>query len=269
MPPPTDTWASGAAYEPYVGRWSRLVARKFLAWLAVPPGGQWLDVGSGTGALSQTILAMAAPRAVRGIDRSDGYVSFARAQVRDERASFETGDAQALPVLSAEFDVAVSGLVLNFVPQPERMAAEMARAVRPGGIVAVYVWDYAGQMQLMRQFWDAAAALDPPAAELDEGRRFPVCAPQPLAELLHGAGLERIETRPIDVPTVFRDFDDYWGPFVGGQGPAPSYTMSLSEERRVLLRERLRAALPAATDGSIPLVARAWAARGARPSLRA
>src|SRR5467141_4634818 len=98
-----DTWASGAAYEPFVGRWSRLVAREFLAWLAVPPGSHWLDVGSGTGALSQLILETAAPRAVRGIDRSEGYVAFARAQVRDERASFETGDAQALPVATAEY----------------------------------------------------------------------------------------------------------------------------------------------------------------------
>src|SRR5437763_1133295 len=117
----TDTWASGAAYEPFVGRWSRLVAREFLAWLAVPPGGRWLDVGSGTGALSQTILDRAAPQSVRGIDRSEAFVAYARAQVRDERASFETGDAQALPVGGGEFDAAVSGLVLNFVLQPERI----------------------------------------------------------------------------------------------------------------------------------------------------
>jgi SAM-dependent methyltransferase len=266
MTPTTDNWATGAAYEPYVGRWSRLVAREFLAWLAVPPGSQWLDVGSGTGALSQSILEAAAPRAVKGVDRSEGYVAFARAQVADERASFETGDAQDLPVSPAEYDAAVSGLVLNFVPQPERMAAEMARAVRPGGTVALYVWDYAGKMQLMRHFWNAVTALDPAAMELDEGRRFPVCRPERLAELFHGAGLEKVEARPIDIPTDFRDFDDYWRPFLGGQGPAPGYAMSLSEERRVALRERLRAALPTAIDGSIPLVARAWAVRGARPS---
>jgi SAM-dependent methyltransferase len=267
MTSPTDTWAAGAAYEPYVGRWSRLVAREFLAWLAVPPGGHWLDVGSGTGALSQTILEVAAPRAVRGIDRSGTYVAFARAQVRDGRASFEAGDAQELPVSSSDYDAAVSGLVLNFVPQPERMVAEMARAARPGGAVAVYVWDYGGQMQLMRHFWEAAAALDPAAVELDEGRRFPLCQPERLAALFQGAGLEQVETRPIDVPTTFRDFDDYWQPFLGGQGPAPSYALALSEERRAALRERLRAALPTAPDGSIALVARAWAVRGARPAL--
>jgi SAM-dependent methyltransferase len=263
----TDTWATGAAYEPYVGRWSRLVASEFLAWLAMPPGSNWLDVGSGTGALSQVILETAAPATVRGIDRSQGYVAFARAQVRDERASFDTGDAQALPVSPAEFDVAVSGLVLNFVPQPERMVAEMAGAVRPGGAVPIYVWDYAGKMQLLRHFWNAAAALDPAAAELDEGRRFPICHPDRLAELVHGAGLEGVAARPIDIPTDFRDFDDYWQPFMGGQGPAPSYSMSLSDERREALRERLRGALPTAVDGSIPLGARAWAVRGTRPPL--
>src|SRR5260370_19018751 len=110
MPPPPDTWASGAAYDPYVGRWSRRVGREFLAWLVVPPGGRWLDVGSGTGALSQMILETAAPASVRGIDRSPGYVAFAQEQVRDERASFESGDAQELPVAVAEFDAAVFGL---------------------------------------------------------------------------------------------------------------------------------------------------------------
>jgi SAM-dependent methyltransferase len=151
------------------------------------------------------------------------------------------------------------------VPQPERVVAEMARAVRPGGAVAAYVWDYAGNMQLMRHFWNAAAALDPAAAQLDEGRRFPICHPDRLAELFRGAGLKGVAARPIDIPTDFRAFDDYWQPFLGGQGPAPSYAMSLSEERRAALRERLRGALPTAIDGSIPLVARAWAVRGARP----
>jgi SAM-dependent methyltransferase len=262
----SDTWASGAAYEPYVGRWSRLVAREFLAWLAVPPGSAWLDVGCGTGALTETILQAAAPRSIKGIDRSAAYLAVAREQVRDERASFESGDAQELPVASAAYDAVVSGLVLNFVPQPERMVAEMVRAARPGGLVALYVWDYAGKMQLMRHFWNAAAALDPAAMELDEGRRFPICHPQRLAELFRGARLEQVAARPIDIDTDFRDFDDYWQPFTGGQAPAPAYAMSLSEERRAALRERLRGALPTALDGSIPLVARAWTVRGTRPT---
>jgi SAM-dependent methyltransferase len=258
----TDTWAQGQAYEPYVGRWSRLVARDFLEWLAVPAGRAWLDVGSGTGALTQTVLERAAPRAIEGVDASAGFVAHARAHVGDPRAAFREGDAQALPFAEAAFDAAVSGLVLNFVREPARMVAEMRRVVRPGGTVGVYVWDYAGEMQLMRRFWDAAVALDPAARALDEGPRFPVCRPDALAGLFTTAGLRDVDTRAVDVPTVFRDFDDYWTPFLGGQGPAPGYCVSLPEERRSALRERLRATLPADPAGRIALIARAWAVRG-------
>jgi SAM-dependent methyltransferase len=258
-------WATGAAYEPYVGRWSRLVAREFLAWLAVPPESRWLDVGCGTGALSATILAVATPATVTGLDASEGFVAYARQQIQEPRAAFRTGDAQALPLDPATFEAAISGLVLNFLSHPERGVAEMARVTRPGGIVAVYVWDYAGEMQLMRHFWDAAAALDPAALDLDEGRRFPICDLTKLARLFQEAGLAQVDGRAIDVPTVFRDFDDYWSPFLGGQGPAPAYAMSLGEDRRGALREHLRASLPTAVDGSIHLTARAWAARGHTP----
>ena len=261
-----DTWASGATYEPYVGRWSRLVAREFLAWLAIPPGARWLDIGCGTGALSQTILDMASPREITGIDPSEGYITFARQQIQDSRVSFRLGDAQALPEASASYDTVVAGLVLNFVPQPSRAVAEMQRVARVGGTVAAYVWDYAGQMQLMRYFWDAAVALDSAASTLDEGQRFPICQPEPLMQLFRAEGLRAVAVRMIDIPTAFRDFEDYWSPFLGGQGPAPGYTMSLSEERRSVLREHIRATLPMAADGSIHLIARAWAARGVRAS---
>ena len=255
-------WVSGSRYEAYVGRWSRLVAQDFLTWLAVPPGARWLDVGCGTGALTDTILRQSDPAEVVGIDPSGGFVAHAREHVRHERATFEVADAQALPFERARFDAAVSALALNFVPHPERALAEMVRVTRPGGAVAAYVWDYAGGMQLMRHFWDAAAALDPRAGELDEGHRFPLCRPAPLEQLFRDAGLERVEVRSIEVPTDFRDFDDYWVPFLGAQGPAPGYAMSLDEPRRAALRDRLRAALPAAPDGSIRLTARAWSARG-------
>jgi SAM-dependent methyltransferase len=261
QPQRKDTWASGAAYEPYVGRWSRLVAREFLAWLAIPQGARWLDIGCGTGALSQTILDVASPREITGIDPSEEYIAFARQQVRGHRVSFRLADAQALPEASASYDAVVTGLVLNFVPQPSRAVAEMQRVSRVGGTVAAYVWDYAGQMQLMRYFWDAAVALDPAAANLDEGQRFPICQPEPLMQLFRAVGLREVEVRMIDIPTVFRDFDDYWTPFLGGQAPAPGYTMSRSEEQRSALRERIRAALPIAADGSIQLIARAWAVR--------
>lgn len=260
--PRKDVWAAGKLYEPYVGRWSRLVARTFLDGLAVPDAKDWLDVGCGTGALSQTIVERRNPRSVTGLDPSAGFVEYARAHVTGGRARFEVGDAQAMPFEAASFDAAVSGLVLNFVAQPSRAVAEMARVVRPRGVVAAYVWDYAGRMELMRHFWDAAVALDRAAQDLDEGRRFPLCAPEPLAALFAQAGLHDVDTRAIDVPTVFRDFDDYWSPFLGGQGPAPGYAMSLTEERRALLRDRIRSRLPVEPDGTIRLVARAWAVRG-------
>jgi len=255
-------WASGAPYEAYVGRWSRLVAREFCSWLAMPSGSRWLDIGCGTGALSEAILRDTDPAAVSGIDPSEGFIAYAREQIGDARVAFEVADAQALPFADNRFDVVVSGLALNFIPSPERALTEMVRVVRPGGTVAAYVWDYAGEMQLMRRFWGAVAALDPRGHELDEAHRFPLCRPGPLELLFQSAGLASIAVRPIDVPTTFRDFDDYWGPFLGGQGSAPSYAMSLSEQQRVALREHLRASTPIAADGAIHLIARAWAVCG-------
>lgn len=255
-----DAWASGAAYEPYVGRWSRVVAKEVIAWLAVPPGRRWLDGGCGTGAVTETILAAAAPATVTGVDSSEGYLAYARAHVTAPEAAFELGDLQALPFAAGAYDVALSGLVLNFVPDPLRAVRELARVVRPGGTVAVYLWDYVGEMQFMRLFWDAAAARDPSAP--DEGSRFPICRPEPLKTLFDGAGLQAVAVRAVDIPTVFRDFDDFWNPFLGGQGPAPGYAMALPEDARSRLRKDLRARLPVAADGSIPLIARAWAARG-------
>jgi SAM-dependent methyltransferase len=223
-----------------------------------------LDVGCGTGALSATILALARPATVTGIDASEGYAAYAHEQIRDGRAQFRQGDAEALPFRDEGFDATVSGLVVNFMPEPSLGLAEMARVTRPGGTVAVYVWDYSDGMQLIRHFWDAATALDPAAVELDESRRFPICHPEALERLFTDAGVEDVAVRAVDVPTVFRDFDDYWSPFLGGQGPAPGYAMSLSEERRAALRERMRADLPISGDGSIQLSARAWAVRGRR-----
>jgi SAM-dependent methyltransferase len=253
-----DVWASGDRYEPYVGRWSRLVAREFVDWLGVPKGKRWLDVGCGTGALAQTALERAAPDRVLGIDPSEGFLANARRYITDPRARFEIADAQALPVADASFDVAMSGLVLNFVPDQAKAAREMRRALLPGATGAAY----AGEMQMMRRFWDAAIALDPAVRGKEEGLRFPLCKPEPFAALFRDAGFTDVEVRAIDVPTVFKDFDDYWTPFLSGQAPAPGYCMSLSEERRAALRERLRATLPFRPDGSISLIARAWAVRG-------
>ncbi|HEY6259231.1 MAG TPA: methyltransferase domain-containing protein, partial [Xanthobacteraceae bacterium] len=225
-----------------------------------------LDVGCGTGALTHAILAQANPRAVVGIDASERFVTYARDQTRDPRAAFKTADALTLTVDAGTFDAAVAGLVLNFVSAPSAAVVEMARAVRPGGTIAAYVWDYADGMQMMRSFWDAAVALDPTARDLDEARRFPLCRPEPLCALFDQAGLQRTDVRAIEVPTVFKSFDDYWSPFLGGQGPAPTYCMALPEDRRGWLRDRIRAALPAAPDGSIHLSARAFVVRGVKPS---
>jgi len=257
-------WASGDLYEPYVGRWSRLVAREFLAWLAAPPGLDWLDVGCGTGALAEAISERCAPKRLVGIDASEGFLDFARHRLGSDAAELRQADAQSLPFAASEFDRIASGLMLNFVADKERAAAEMARVARSGGEVALYVWDYTGGMELMRRFWDAAADLDPHARELQDTWHAAFCQPEPLYRLLEKVGLTRIEVRAIDVPTVFRDFDDYWKPFLGGQSPAPAYCMALSEEDRITLRERLRETLPTQPDGSIHLTARAWAVRGCK-----
>jgi SAM-dependent methyltransferase len=187
-----DVWAVGDRYEPYVGRWSRLVARQFLAWLDMPEGKDWLDVGCGTGALTQAILDHAHPAAVTGIDPSAAFVAYAQARVTSPRASFGQGDAQSLLLDAAAVDAAVAGLSLNFVPQPALGVAEMTRVVRAGGVVAAYVWDYAGRMDMMRCFWDAAASLEPAAQSLDEGTRFPLCQPEPLKALFGRAGLRAV-----------------------------------------------------------------------------
>jgi SAM-dependent methyltransferase len=259
-----DRWASGDAYERFVGRWSRRVAIEFVDWLGLPPGLRWLDVGCGTGALTQTLLDRAAPVSVVGVDPSPGLLERARAGVTDPRVTFAAGSADDLGVGDDTADAAIAGLVLNFVPDVPAALAEIGRAVRAGGTIAGYVWDYAAGMEIMRHFWDAAVAVDPlgGAKAEDEGARFPICAPGPLGDAFVAAGMTEVSVRPIDIPTVFADFADYWDPFLGGTGPAPAYTMSLAEDLRVRLRERLRATLPTEADGSIHLVARAWAARG-------
>lgn len=214
------------------------------------PSRRWLDVGCGTGVLTQAILERAAPAQVVGVDQSDGFLGYARRAVDDPRVTFQIGDATSLPVESDAFDVAVAGLVINFVPDMPKAVAEMARAVQGGGIVAAYVWDYAGEMQLMRRFWDAAVALDPSALDTNEARRFPSCRPEPMAALFEGAGLQNVVVHAIDVPTIFQDFDDYWRPFLGGQGPAPSYRVALPQEQREALREKLRGTLPTDAGGA-------------------
>ncbi len=257
-------WTNGGAYEAWMGRWSRLVVREFLSWLNVPASQRWLDVGCGTGAITQAILEKAMPETVKAIDRSEGFVSYARAQIKDQRASFESGDAQSLPFETESFDAVISGLVLNHLPVPAQAIAEMTRVARVGGTVAAYVWDYAGDMQPIRYFLDAVEALNPGRVNLAENLGVAICRPEELTRLFKQAGLQVVAARSIDIATHFGDFNDYWLPFLGGQGPLPGYATSLTEEKRNELAEFLRSRLPIATDGSIPLKARAWAVRGSK-----
>jgi SAM-dependent methyltransferase len=256
----TDVWERGDPYERYVGRWSRQVAPMFLSWLCVPDGREWLDVGCGTGALCAAILDHASPASVTGVEPSEGFLATARRNLAG-RASLQQGSATAIPLHTASIDAVVSGLVLNFVADPNAALREMARVARAGGTIGAYVWDYAGRTDLMRIFWDAAVELDPKAQSMDEGVRFPLCRPERLVDLFTHAHLSAVEVAAIDLPTPFADFDDYWKPFLGGQGPAPAYAMSLDEAARTRLQERIRRHLPTAPDGSISLLARAWAIR--------
>ncbi|MEP7181161.1 MAG: methyltransferase domain-containing protein [Betaproteobacteria bacterium] len=262
---PDDSWNRGDPYEMYVGRWSHLAASGFLRWLNLPPSLRWLDVGCGTGALTASIHARCRPARLIGVEPSDGFLTTARERL-EGNAELLLGNAMELPLQDSSVDVVVSGLVLNFVPDPAAGVAEMRRKTVVAGTIAAYVWDYAGKMELMRHFWDVAGELNSDARHLDEGVRFPLCRPNALTSVFEDAGLVDIAVAPIEIDTRFRDFDDYWTPFLGGQGPAPSYAMSLDEPSRTRLRDRIRERLPVQGDGSIPLVARAWAVRGRVPA---
>jgi len=257
-----NLWGAGDAYDRYMGRWSRRVAPLFIEWLGAAPRAEWIDVGCGTGVLTSAILETCSPARILGIDSSELFLASAAAAIEDSRVCFKQGSAQAISEADNSFDMAVSGLVLNFVPDKDAAVREMVRVVRPGGSVALYVWDYAGHMQVMRTFFDVATALDPKAAEYDDGVKAPVCRPKPLAELLSSAGLHEVTVRAIDFVAAFDSFDDYWTPFLGGTGSAPKYCASLDEAGRERLRQEVKRRLRAGPDGEILLAVRAWAAKG-------
>jgi SAM-dependent methyltransferase len=260
-----DRWAGGGEYESYVGRWSRRVAEGFIDWLDARAGAAWLDAGCGTGALTASIIARSAPAGVVAIDRSADFVAHAAAEIDDRRVVFLVGDAAALPLVAARMDVVASGLLLNFLPDPSAALGELSRVARPGATVAAYVWDYADGMQSIRAFWDAAIELDPSAREADEAVRFPLCEPSRLQQLFDGAGLLDVSTKTIDAEATFRDFDDYWTPFLSGVGPAPGYCAALQADQREALRARLLARLSPTGSGPIGMNARAFAVRGTVP----
>src|SRR5262245_37340933 len=168
---------NATAYEMFVGRWSRKVAKEFVNWLEVLPERGWLDVGAGTGILTDVILQQANPEKVIGVDTSQAFIELAQKRINDSRVQFRLGDATNLDLGDMIFDVAVAGLVLNFVASPQQAVNNMVRHVKPGGLVAAYVWDYADKMEMMRHFWKAAIHVDPSAAELDSGKLFTITRP--------------------------------------------------------------------------------------------
>jgi SAM-dependent methyltransferase len=257
-----DPWQSGIAYERFMGRWSHVIAQKFLSWLAIPPACSWLDVGCGTGSLTRRILEAHQPKEIISIDPSTNLISHAQRSINNPSVRFIVGVAQSLGLDSNSVDAVVSGLVLNFVPQPEVAISEMVRVTKPGGKIGIFLWDYAGGMQMLRYFWDAVVELDHNARKFDEGLRFPLCRAGQLESLIREVGLEQVEANPIEVKTVFQNFDDYWQPFLGNVGPAPNYTMGLNQKDRQKLKDKLRKSLPVDDNGSISLIARAWAVKG-------
>jgi len=257
-----DTWAAGATYEDFMGRWSRLLAPRFVSWLSVRPAARWLDVGCGTGALADAIGAQANPASVVACDPSEPFIEYARRRQVDPRISFVVAGVGQLPACPGGYDSVCSLFALNFFPQPDAAIDEMRRIAAPHGVVSVCVWDYAEGMEFLRRFWDSAAAIDAGAAALDEGRRFPICRPDALTSLLREGGLADVSCDAIEIPTRFSTFAEFWNSFQGGTGPAPSYVAGLDSPQREALATRLERSLPREPDGAISLVARAWVVRG-------
>ena len=253
-------FSASDAYERFMGRWSRRLAAAFVTFADVRPGDVVLDAGCGTGSLASAVLAVAPARVV-GIDPSSAYIQAARAHVTDSRATFEEADVRQLRFADASFDKALSLLVLNFVPTPGQALDEMRRVTRPGGVVAAAVWDYGDGMEMLRAFWDEVVALDPSSDSQDE-RHMPLSRSGELTKLWGDHDLAGVEETPLVIPLAFSSFDDFWSPFLGGQGPAGALVASLGDDRREVLRERLRARLATAADGSLRLLARAWAVKG-------
>jgi len=257
-----DQWDTGASYEEFMGRWSRRLAPRFVAWLGIPGGAHWLDVGCGTGALSDAICREGAPASVVGCDPAAPFIEHARRHLQDARVSFLQAGAGTLPARAGGYGSVSALLALNFFPDAAAAVEEMRTLAADGGVVSACVWDYAGGMEMLRRFWDAAVALDPAARALDEGVRFPLCRRAALEALFRAAGLGDVRCEPLAIRMALGSFDDYWRPLLGGTGPAPAYVASLDAERRAALAHRLEQTLPRAPGGTIALGAQAWAVRG-------
>lgn len=258
-------FAGGAADQQFMGRWSRRLAPLLVTFAGIADGDFVLDAGCGTASLSFAIGDMAPSARLTCIDHSAAYVDRAQASGPGDRMRFMVGDVQALAFADDTFNKALSLLVMNFVPAPARALQEMTRVTRPAGVVAAAVWDYGDAMEMLRAFWDEAVALDPASASRDE-RNMPLCRPGELEALWRAGGLERVEEQPIEIETPFTSFDDYWLPFLGGQGPAGGHVAGLADSARSALQGRLRTRLSGdRRDRAFTLRARAWAVRGLVP----
>jgi SAM-dependent methyltransferase len=257
-----DGWVAGATYEDFMGRWSRRLAPEFVFWLRIPGEVHWLDVGCGTGALTDAICTHADPASVLGCDPATPFIEYASEHSEDDRASFVVAGAGSLPDRADGYGSVTSLLALNFFPDPEAAVQEMRSVTASEGTVSACVWDYAGRMEFLRRFWDVAVAEDSSAQEFDEGVRFPICRPEALADLFSGADLVDVSCEAIEIPTEFASFDDYWRPLLAGTGPAAAYVASLDVDRGAALARSLEQVLPRDRDGAIVLAARAWAVRG-------
>lgn len=253
-------------YERLMGRWSRRLAPHLLEFAGINDNDHILDVGSGTGSLAMAVVDATLHPEVVGIEPSAAYVEYARKRTADPRVLFDVGDAQNLPYPDASFDKSLALLVINFIPNARRAVAEMRRVTRPGGMVAAAVWDYSEGMTMLRTFWDAAVALDLAAEPRHEGH-MPYCRKGQLSALWTARGLLQVEETGLVIQLDFASFEDFWQPFLTGQGPSGSYVTSLPRDRQSALRERLRKELLGTKpDAPFTLQARAWAARGTVPS---
>lgn len=257
----------GAAYEVFLGRWTRRLSVPLLDFLAPPADGALLDVGCGTGSLSRAMAERWPQRRVCGIDIAPSYVAYAREQARQAAIEYTTADAANLPYPDGCFAAAAAQLVLNFVPDPGGALAEMMRVTRSGGVVAASVWDFRGGLMFQRMFWDTAAGIDPAAGRArDKLFSGALALPDGLPDLFNATRLQQVERGSLTIRMEYANFDDYWQPLHGGQGPVGTFVAGIDPDLRSRIESAVRAAyLSGAPDGPRSLTATAWAVRGRVP----